>query len=57
MHENTAHSGRNASAAFVTDVALPKDWLKCCFTSTETIGLMGTGAQDAQLDFHTAPEL
>ena len=32
-------------------------WLKCCFTSTETIGLLGTGAQDGHLDFHTAPEL
>ena len=31
--------------------------LKCCFTSTETAGLLGTGAQDVHLDFHTAPEL
>ena len=31
--------------------------LKCCITSTETAGLSGTGAQDVQLDFHTAPEL
>ena len=31
--------------------------LKCCFTSTETVGLLGTGARDVQLDFHTAPEL
>ena len=31
--------------------------LKCCFTSTETVGLLGTGAQDVRLDFHTAPEL
>ena len=31
--------------------------LKCCFTSTETVGLSGTGAQDGHLDFHTAPEL
>ena len=31
--------------------------LKCCFTSTETIGLLGTGSQDGHLDFHTAPEL
>ena len=29
----------------------------CCFTSTETVGLSGTGAQDGHLDFHTAPEL
>ena len=31
-------------------------WLKCCFTSTETEDLLGTGAQDVHLDFHTAPE-
>ena len=31
--------------------------LKCCFTSTETLGFLGTGAQDGNLDFHTAPEL
>ena len=28
-----------------------------CFTSTETVGLLGTGAQDGHLDFQTAPEL
>ena len=33
-------------------------WLvECCFTSTETVGLLGTGAQGVHLDFHTAPEL
>ena len=32
-------------------------WWKCCFTATETVGLLGTGAQDVHLDFHTAPEL
>ena len=31
--------------------------LKCCFTSKEIVGLLGTGAQDVHLDFHTAPEL
>ena len=32
-------------------------WLvECCFTSTESVGLLGTGAQDGHLDFHTAPE-
>ena len=31
--------------------------LKCCFTSTETVGLFGTGAQDVHFDSHTAPEL
>ena len=29
--------------------------LECCFTSTETVGLLGTGAQDGHLHFHTAP--
>ena len=34
------------------------DWLvECCFTSTVAVGLLGTGAQDGHLDFHTAPEL
>ena len=28
-----------------------------CFTSTETVGLLGTRSQDGQLDFHTASEL
>ena len=31
--------------------------MKCCFTSTETVALLGTGAQDVHLDFHTPPEL
>ena len=30
---------------------------ECCFTSTETVGLLGTGGQEVHLDFHTAPEL
>ena len=31
--------------------------VQCCFTSTETIRLIRTGAQDGLLDFHTASEL
>ena len=31
--------------------------VECCFTSTETVGLLGTGALDGHFDFHTAPEL
>ena len=27
--------------------------VQCCFTSTETVGLLGTGAQDGNLHFHT----
>ena len=38
-------------------MGIPVLLLKCCFTSTETVGLLGTGAQDVHLDFHTAPEL
>ena len=29
----------------------------CCFTATETVGLLGTGGQDGHHDFHTVPEL
>ena len=31
--------------------------VECCFTSAETVGLLGTGAQDGRLDFHTASSL
>ena len=33
--------------------------VECCFMSTETVGLLGTGAQDGHLafQFHTASEL
>ena len=31
--------------------------VECCFSATETVGLLGTGAQDVHLDFHTVPEL
>ena len=48
----TLESGRN----MVLLVNLT-NLLKCCFTSTETVGVLGTGAQDVHLDFHTAPEL
>ena len=34
-----------------------KQLVECCFTSTETVGLLGTGALDVHLDFHTALEL
>ena len=30
-------------------------WWVCCFTSTETVGLLGTGPRNGRLDFHTAP--
>ena len=31
--------------------------VECCFTATETVGLLGTGGQDGHHDFHTVPEL
>ena len=31
--------------------------VQCYFTSTELVSLLGPGAQDVHLDFHTAPEL
>ena len=39
--------------------AHPMHWieLKHCFMSTEMVVLLGSGAQDVHLDFHTAPEL
>ena len=46
---------RRSSSTWLALVMLLK--LKCCFTSTETVGLLGTGAQDGHLDFHTGPEL
>ena len=47
-------SGPNSAHGLCTDVVVV---VECCFTSTETIGLLWTGAQDGHLDFHTAPEL
>ena len=32
-------------------------WVEFSFTSTEIGGLLGTGAQDGHLDFHTALQL
>ena len=49
------------SSSFVPSVFFERrsqGWLvECCFTSTETVGLLGTGAQDGHPDFHTPPEL
>ena len=41
---------------FIRDGKIAEWLVECCFTSAETIGLLGTGAQDGRLDFHTAPE-
>ena len=40
-----------------TDCVDAVELAECCFTSTATVGLLGTVAQDGHLDFHTAPEL
>ena len=36
------------------DVFLALLMFKCCFTATETVGLLGTGAQDGHVDLHIA---
>ena len=58
----TKARGARSTQVFSHLAALPlagrNGWLvECCFTSTETVGLLGTGAQDGHLDFDTAPEL
>ena len=47
-----------STSTFTQLLSFVAAWLvECCFTSTETVGLLGTGAQDGHLDFHRAPEL
>ena len=41
---------------FIKDGSPGRPLLKCYFTSTETVGLLRTEAQDVHLDFHTALE-
>ena len=38
-------------------LSMEHELVECCFTSTDTVGLLGTGSQDGHLDFHTAPGL
>ena len=40
-----------------TNEQLASSSVRCCFTSAETEGLLGAGAQEGHLHFHTAPEL
>ena len=47
----------NKLLQFVSTGTASQWMVECCCTSTETVGLLGTGAQDGHLDFHTAPEL
>ena len=51
----TTPNARDTSAAESPLQAKLKS--KCCFTSTETVGLLGTEAQDVHLNFHAASEL
>ena len=52
-------SRRRAAVYCVVELSVAlraqQGWLTCCFTSTETVGLLGAGAQDVHFDFHTAP--
>ena len=36
---------------FLVNLSNGRQLAECCFTSTETEGLLGTGAQDGHLDF------
>ena len=62
IHMGDARASRPGTLALIVvsctlDMAARSSCLKCCFTSTEIVGLLGTGVQDGHLDFHTAPEL
>ena len=54
MNSSSPESLRLKHPQFKLDLVL---LVECCCMSTETVGLLGTGAQDVHLDFHTAPEL
>ena len=49
--------GRVGHSVVKLSTGLRVPLVECCFTPTETVDLLGTGAQDVHLDFHTAPEL
>ena len=62
LKRGSAGAGNKENTALETgNVEKQRDcswWLvECCFTSTETVGLLGTGAHDVYLDLHTALEL
>ena len=40
----TGSPGRPPQSTLTQFSAETEDWLKCCFTSTETVGLLGTGS-------------
>ena len=56
-YPGSSSNWRPASAGTLGETRRGSWLVECCFTSTETVGLLGTGAQDGHLDFHTAPEL
>ena len=56
-HRNSWNYLCTAEVKTVKSKTVFASWFKCCLTSTETVGLLGTGAQDVHLDFYTAPEL
>ena len=54
---NSCHCETLKAAADTDDTPRRATSVECCFTSTETVGLLETGAQDGHRDFHTAPDL
>ena len=52
---DTIKSGKQVSYLYTGCSFFKSSWLSC-FTSTETVGLLGAGAQGGHLDFHTAAE-
>ena len=52
--------GLNALGCRVDMLGNLRRLAECCFTSTETVALLGTGRRGYEgggMDFHTAPEL
>ena len=51
-HTQLVPAGLNQGkgTASITIRAVIKSLVECCFTFTETVGLLGTGAQDGHLD-------
>ena len=49
--------GKDWTNRFSAAVGMMAWLVECCFTSTETVRLLGTGSQDGHLGIHTALEL
>ena len=54
MHKVLGFERTRSYLATANEIGL--QLVECCFMSTETVGLLRTGAQDVHSDFHTAPE-